>query len=81
MSELMTKRHFEFIADTVPVLGLTLGQIEALGNRLRTTNHSFKRDIFLERVAKAHDIEERTYMAGRIRRLKLWPYSRYSGGI
>jgi hypothetical protein len=78
----MTKRHFEYIADTVTILGLTLGQIEALSNRLRATNSDYKRNVFMERVAVNFESEGRNIMAVRVRRLKFSPYNnRFTGGI
>ncbi len=80
--KLMTKRHFEYIADTVTILGLTLGQIEALSNRLRVTNVEYKRNVFMERVAVNFEKEGRNTMAARVRRLKFSPYNnRFIGGI
>ena len=78
----MTKRHFEYIADTVTILGLTLGQIEALSNRLRATNVEYKRNVFMERVAVNFETEGRNIMAARVRRLKFSPYNGHlTGGI
>lgn len=78
----MTKRHFEYIADTVTILGLTLVQIEALSNRLRATNSDYKGNVFMERVAVNFETEGRNIMAARVRRLKFSLYNnRFTGGI